>query len=344
MKKQPVTLKDIAKRLGVSVTTVSRALHGYRDIKEDTRNAVMELAKEMNYRPNPVALNLRKNRSNVIGVMIPETVHHFFSSVINGIVEVADQNGFTVMLCQSNESYEREKRDVGMLLNARVDGLLISLANDTSAFGHLEECVQMGVPVVLFDKVTDTLHASKVVVDDYQGGFAATEHLIEQGCKRVAHMRGPVGPQNSHARYQGYLDALKKHQLPVEDELVKICTRVSQEEGELFTQEWMESPNPPDGIFTAADLAAIGAIIQLKKMGKKVPQEVAVVGFSDWRIAQIIEPQLSSVYQPGFEMGNTAARILIEEIEANDADQEVRHHTKTLATALKVRGSSLRRP
>jgi LacI family transcriptional regulator len=343
MKGNPITLKDIAKQLGITVATVSRALKNYPDISPQTKEAVLDLAKKLNYRPNPIALNLRKNRSNIIGVIVPELVHHFFSTVISGIMEAADEAGYTVMLFQSNESFEKEVKEAGVLLASRVDGLLISLANETKSFEHLEEFIEYNIPVVLFDKITDNLAVSKVIVDDFEGAFHAVEHLIQQGCRRIAHIRGPLGPSNSHLRFNGYVAALEKYQIPFAEELVFQCEKVTHEEGIEFVKQMLAMPQKPDGIFAVADQVAIGAATALKNNGIKIPDEMAVVGFSDWLMTSIVEPPISTVAQPGFEMGRTAVKRLLEEIDLVSKDQVINPHTEILKTTLLVRQSSLKK-
>ncbi|MEL6534690.1 MAG: LacI family DNA-binding transcriptional regulator [Bacteroidota bacterium] len=343
MKQQPVTLKDIAAKLGVSVATVSRALRGYPDIRPETKEAVLELAEEMRYRPNPLAMNLRKNQSNIIGLMIPEVVHHFFSSIIEGVMEVAEEQGYTVMICQSNEEFDRERRDVGMLLSARVDGLLISHANSTTDFAHLQEYLDLGIPIVMYDKVTDNLDVSKVVVDDYQGSFQATEHLIVQGCTRIAHIRGPQGVKNAEERLQGYKEALIKHGLPVDEELIKSTYKVDLAEGASATSELLSLPHPPDGIYAVTDLVALGVMQTLRESGIRVPDQMAVIGFSNWFVSSVVDPPLSTVHQPGTEIGKTATTMLINEIRLGQAEKAVVHETRVLNTRLVVRESSKRK-
>jgi len=343
MKAHHVTLKDIARQLGVTVATVSRALKDYPDISPATKKAVLELATQLKYRPNPIALSLRASRSNVIGVVIPEIVHHFFSTVISGIMDVADQAGYSVMLCQTNESYQREVREAGTLLNSRVDGLLISLSNETEQYDHLQEFLDHGVPLVLFDKVCNELDVTKVIVDDYEGAFTIVEHLIMRGSDKIALMRGPTAASNSRLRLAGYAAALKKHGLPVREEYILECAGgVTYETGMRLTRQIMQLPDPPNAIFTVADPVAIGAITVLKQMGFHVPADVAVAGFSDWEMASVVEPALTSVYQPGFEMGQVSAMLLLEQIEMTQNGREIVPVTKTLPTKLMVRQSSAR--
>ena len=344
MKAQHTTLKDIARQLGVTVATVSRALKNYPDISPATKKAVLDLAAQLKYRPNPIALNLRASRSNIIGVVIPEIVHHFFSTVISGIMDVADQAGYSVMICQTNETYRREVRETGTLLNSRVDGLLISLSNETELYGHLQEFVDHGVPLVLFDKVCDELDVTKVIVDDYAGAFGIVEHLIRQGSGKIALMRGPTAASNSRLRLAGYVDALKKHALPIREEYILECTGgVTYETGIRLTRQLMQLPDPPDAIFAVADPVSIGAISVLKQMGFGIPYDVAVAGFSDWEMASVVEPALTSVYQPGFEMGQVAAKLLLEQIERVQDGRETTAFTRVLPTKLMVRQSSLRK-
>ena len=341
MKNSPATLRDIAQQLGITVATVSRALKDYPDISPATKKAVLEVAEKLRYRPNPIALHLRNNRSRVIGVVVPEIVHYFFSSVISGIIDVADRAEYSVMLFQTNESYQREVRETALLLNSRVDGLLISLSDGTEDFGHLREYLELNVPVVLFDKVCDALKVSKVIVDDYAGAFQAVEHLIEQGRHSVALLRGPLASSTNRLRTAAYCDALQKHGLPVREEYVMECDKgVSLEEGNRATERLMRLPNPPNAIFAVADAAAIGALNTVKRLGKRVPEDVAVVGFSDWEMASVVQPPMSSVYQPGYEMGVVSAELLLEQIEAQHNNQPVQPMTKTLETRLIVRASS----
>lgn len=343
MNKERVTLKDIGKILGISKTTVSKALKDYPDISKETKQAVLALAKEMEYEPNSIALKLRKNKSFIVGVIIPEIVHHFFSNVISGIVEVADQHGYSILLTQTNETYEREVREAKVLLSTRVDGLLISLSNDTVQYKHLETLQQYGVPVVLFDKICDGLQASKVVVDDFNGAFMAVEHLVQQGCKYIAHIRGPKDPENAKQRFAGYVAALEKYGLPFSDDYVKQCKQVTQEEGYEFTKQLVSLPQPPDGIFAVTDEVAVGCMMAIKEFKLAIPQDVALIGFSDWKMASVLEPKLSSVYQPAFEMGKRAFEILLKEMEIYTRNEVPDFQNVVLNTTLKVRESSLKR-
>ncbi|MGB0523099.1 MAG: LacI family DNA-binding transcriptional regulator [Flammeovirgaceae bacterium] len=343
MKKNQVTLKDIAQHLGVSVATVSRALKDFPDIGEETKQAVKKLAEEWNYRPNTMAISLRKKKSKVIGVLVPEIVHHFFSSVISGIMDELEQHDYSVMLFQTNESLHREIRDIDVLLNSRVDGLLISLSNESTSFEHILNAQRMGIPVVLFDKVTDQIDCSKVVVDDYEGAYAATKHLIEQGCQRIAHIKGPEHPKNAKERLRGYVDALKAYNLPIDDSMILACKQVVHEEGYAFTQHLLDMKSAPDGIFAITDAVAIGAMVAIKERKLKIPNDVALVGFSNWRMAAVVEPSLTSVHQPGYEMGKEASKLLLGEIQQEKKEPQA-YQRIVLKTNLVVRDSSVRHP
>lgn len=343
MKSTPVTLKDIAKQLGITVATVSRALKDYPDISQSTKEAVLKLAKELKYRPNPIALNLRKNRSNTIGVIIPEIVHDFFSKVISGILTTADAAGYSVMLCATNESYPREVREAGALLASRVDGLLISLSNGTKDFAHLQEFLDYDIPVVMVDKVSEVLPVSKVIVDDFDGAFQAVSHLIGEGCRRIAHFKGKEAASNILYRYEGYLKALENHQIPFDASLVFECERMNFEDGVKIAQEMLEQGFLPDGIFAGSEMSALGALVTLKAAGVQIPGQVAIIGFNDWKMAAFIEPALTAVYQPSEAMGKLATKILLEEIDLHQRGKAITPRTEVLPTKLIVRASSLRR-
>ena len=341
MKYNQVTIKDIARELGISPSTVSRALKDHPDISPDTKKAVNELAEKLNYQPNIVALSLRQSKTNTIGVIIPEIVHFFFSTVISGIEDVAYSAGYNVILAQSNESQTREISDIKALFNSRVDGMLMSVSRETTNFDHIESMLAKGVPIVFFDRVYDTAQASKIIVDDFTGAKEATLHLIDQGCKRIAHIEGPPNLEISKQRLEGYKEALKEHNMPFNKELVAICPSGTMEEGKKATEILLSLKNPPDAIFATNDPAAMGAMQAIKANGLKMPDDVALVGFSNWFFSSLMDPPLSSVDQPGFEMGQEAAKLLIRQIEKEEKDDEdIIPETKILKTRLIIRESS----
>ena len=344
MKFNQVTIKDIARELGISPSTVSRALKDHPDISAETKKAVNELADKLNYQPNIVALSLRQKKTNTIGVVIPEIVNTFFSTVISGIEDVAYEAGYNVILAQSNESYQREVTDMKALFNSRVDGMLLSLSRETTNFDHIESIISKGVPIVLYDRFYSNPNLSKVIVDDYIGAKEAVLHLIEQGCKRIAHLEGAPNLIISKDRLRGYQDALSESNLEIRENYTVVCPSNSFEEGQRAAQKLLSLSIPPDAIFATNDPMAMGAILAIKEKGLSIPDDVAVVGFSNYFFAQITDPSLTSVDQPGFEMGQEAARLLIRQIDASDKDlPDLPPETKILKTKLIIRNSSLRK-
>lgn len=343
MQKRQITLADLAKELGVSTATVSRALKDYPDISIETKQKVIALAEQMHYRPNTLAAGLRKRESKIIGVIIPDIVSHFFSSVINGIMDIAYQEGYRVMICQSNESYEKEVADAQALLASRVDGVLVSIAHETNSFDHFTEFKDLGIPVVFFDKIPidNFSDASKVVVDDFMGAYNTVEHLILQGYKRIAHFRGPVIAYTSLNRFEGYKQALKDYGIPYDKSLVFACEDISFEEGQRFCMEVRAHPHPADAIFAVTDMVALGALVAARDCGLKIPKDIAIAGFSDWLMASIIDPPLTSVAQPSHEMGQTATTLLLQQINANKKNLPFAFQTVVLKTDLKIRSSTL---
>jgi LacI family transcriptional regulator len=341
MSKKQIRLADLAERLGISTATVSRALKDYPDISAETKRRVMELAKELNYRPNTLAAGLRKSETRIIGVIIPEIVNHFFSKVIKGIMEVAYREGYNVMLCQSDEDYEKEVTDAEALLSSRVDGIIVSIGNHTHNFDHFKEFLHMGVPLVLFDKTTTELqNCSRVIVDDYAGAFQAVEHLIQQGCKRLAHLGGSAEAFTFQNRFNGYKDALQKYDLTFDPDLVFHCEQLTIQIAETHAKTLASMQPPIDGLFAATDLMAIGGMKGLKASGVKIPEEVKVFGFSNWEMTEAVDPPLSSVNQPGYEMGKLATEILLKEIRDNKDDKEIVHEKVVLQTELALRRST----
>jgi LacI family transcriptional regulator len=344
MRYNQVTIKDIARELGISPSTVSRALKDHPDISPETKKAVNELAEKLNYQPNIVALSLRQSKTNTLGVIIPEIVHFFFSTVISGIEDVAYSAGYNVILTQSNESSQREMTDMKALFNSRVDGMLLSLSRETTNFDHIESMMAKGVPMVFFDRVYDHPNTSKVIVDDLSGAKEATLHLIEQGCKRIAHIEGSPNLEITKQRLEGYLEALKEKNIPVDRDFIIPCPDPSIEGGKLAAEKILAMSNVPDGIFATNDPVAMGAMQAIRAKGLKIPQDIAVVGFSNWLFSSMTDPPLSSVDQPGFEMGQEATKLLIRQIETKSKeDIDPKPETKILKTKLVVRESSSRK-
>jgi LacI family transcriptional regulator len=345
MKFPQITIKDIARELGISPSTVSRALKDHPDISRDTKKAVNELAEKLNYQPNIVALNLRTKKTNTIGVVMPELVHFFFSTVISGIEDVAYEAGYNVILAQSNESIEREKSDLKALFNSRVDGMLISISRETTQYDHIESILAKGMPIVFYDRMYPNSITSNVIVDDYVGSKEAVNHLISQGCKKIAHLQASPNLKIAEDRLRGHLDALAEHQLSFPNEYLEQCPSGSMEDGFRAMNNLLALKNRPDSIFANNDVLAMGAMSAIKKAGLSIPKDIAIVGFSNWFYSSMLEPSLSSVDQPGFLMGQEAARLLLKQIDIKlkDEDAEIIPETKVLKTKLIIRESSLKK-
>lgn len=318
MKKQRSTIYDIAEALKVTPSTVSRALNGNPRISERTRLAVEQMAKQLDYQQNQLAAALRHGRTNILGVIVPTINRGFFASIVRGIEQVANQAGFNVMIAQNYEDPEQERSNLQALLRAQVDGVIASISQNTLDFSHYQALKEQGIPLILFDRVTESLDTSAVVLDDYLGAFMATEHLIEQGCRRIAHFAGQQRLSIYRDRQRGYQDALQKYGLPLDGELLLESSQ-TVESGQALTEQLLALPQPPDAIFSASDWAAVGALQILKAKGLAVPQQVAVVGFADEPFTPFVDPPLSSINQMSEQMGQLAAQQFLDAIEQSDA-------------------------
>ncbi len=336
-----ITLKQIAETLGISITTVSKALKNYPDVSEKTKKSVLDLANSLQYTPNSFAVNLRTKESKTIGLIIPEVVHHFFSSVVNGIIAEAEKNGYLVIILQSNESLELEIKQVELLLNKRVDGIILSLSNESNDDLHLKEIIRREIPLVQFDKIAKLIPSSKVIINDQKAAFEATEHLIHKGCKKIAHIRGPVNPQNAIDRFLGYKKALEKNHIPFDPKLVYTCKNVTFDEGKEFAEQIIKGHPDVDGIFVITDLVAVGVLAYFNENNIKVPQQVKIIGFSNWFMSKVITPKLSTVDQPSYEMGVQSFNLLLEEMNANKEMKSFTPKTIELTTTIIERESSL---
>ncbi|BDD12221.1 LacI family transcriptional regulator (plasmid) [Fulvitalea axinellae] len=340
-KKRQVTIKDLARKLDVSVSTVSRALRGAEDINKETKKAVLALAEELDYQPNTIAMSLVNKKTNTIGVIVPELAMHFFASAIGGIQDYAARKGYNVMICQSNENYETEMANTETLVKSRVDGLIVSCSRQTSDYSHFERLLGKGHPLVFFDRIPGKpLPASSVIVDDYQGAFNAVTHLLDSGCKRVAHLSGPDYMLISRQREKGYRDALEAKGIPFDESLVKRCDLLRNDAYDK-TLEFLSEDNI-DGIFAITDPVAMQAIRALKAEGKSIPEDVSVVGFTDEPVNDMLTPSLTSVRQPAYELGENAAKLLLEQIEAYHSEEaeEPPVRTALVKTTLMERGST----
>lgn len=307
-----VTIKDIAKALNLSTSTVSRALRDSYEINPETKRLVLEYAEKINYRPNPIALSLKENRSRSIGVVVPEIDNHFFSQAINGIEAIAYNRGYHVVIFQSHESYEREIVNIEHIVARKVDGLLISLSGNTTDVKHIKKLEEYGLPVVLFDRVSDEVDTHKVVADNYEGAFKAIEHLIQTGRKRIALAASLPWLSITQERVAGYKAALEKHGLMFDESLIRYCD-FSIGDADIKVLELLSMK--PDALFTASDRLALSCLATLKSHNIDIPKEVAVLGFTNIKVANLLSPPLSVVSQPAFEIGHTAADLLLDLIE-----------------------------
>lgn len=337
-----ITLKEIAEKLGISITTVSKALKNYPDVSEKTKKAVIELAGKLHYTPNSFAVNLRTKESKTIGLIIPEVVHHFFSNVINAIIGEAEKNGYLVIILQSNESLELEKKQVELLINKRVDGIIMSLSNESNNDEHIKDIINRKIPFVMFDKIAKLSNCNKVIIDDQKAAFNAVQHLIDMGCKKIAHIRGPLNPQNAIDRYLGYKKALEKNNIPFDPKLVFTCDQVTFEEGRYYAEMIVKERTDVDGIFAITDLVAVGVLDYLNEQKIAVPSQIALIGFSNWFMSQVITPKLSTVEQPSHEMGVTSFNLLLDEMLCHKEGLPYTPKTIELDTSIIVRESSIK--
>lgn len=314
--KKPATIKDIARKLNISISTVSRAIRNASDVNSDTKKAVMALTEELNYQPNRLALGLKQKQTNTIGVIVPN-LDYVLSMMVRGIDEVALEAGYTVMVCQSNESFGRELVNTRRLLESLVDGFIISVSSETKSFEHFKKIQERNIPMVVFDRVTPDLIAPSVRLDNENAGFIATEHLLEQGYKRIAILAGPKNLGISNSRMDGYLNALKKYKIKKDNDLIIHCD-FNQDYAFFATQELLAMKKRPDAIFTISDRMAIGAMLAIKKKGLRMPEDIGLVGFNNEPVVSLVTPQISSVDMSSFELGKAAAKLFIETMHNNE--------------------------
>jgi DNA-binding LacI/PurR family transcriptional regulator len=334
-----VTIKDLARHLNISVATVSRAMRDMPEIKAETRDAVLKLAKEWDYQPNLLATNLVKSRTKTIGVIVPDLAYHFFASVVKGIEEEAIARGYSLLLTQTSELYERELTNVQNLSRGQVEGFIVSISQETTDFEHLKRLQRKGIPLVFFDRDADEIDVPKVMVDNVGAAYEATKHLIENGSKRIAFLAGPSNVTVSNLRQSGYEQAIRDSGLGLDETLV-VHGNYNLQQAIDLTNELFELKNPPDGLVVVSDRLAVGAIVALRKKNIRIPEDVAIVSFNDEPICSIVTPTLSSVAQPTFEMGKMAITLLINQIE--NPESLDKPEVKVFKTELKIRESSLR--
>ena len=335
----PLTMKDIARELGVSVATVSRALKDSPRISEDRRKVIQAYAREHNFYPNAIGEALRHSRimpQKVIGVIVPEFTHYYFSSILTGIEEAAFARGFNIMVALSDEKYEREARICENFHRNKVCGVIVSQAKDTRTYDHYQRLIDAGIPLVFYDRICTGVNASRVVVDDYMGAYNAVTHLIESGCKRIAFYGGPMLLEISKNRYNGYKDALLKHGMAVDESIVKICD--NRNDAEMVTPEILALDHRPDGFFAVNDDTAIGILYIVKRAGYKVPDDISICGFTNGQRAIACDPMLTTVEQRGKLVGEEAAEILMDKVEGLSPIEKV--EKRVVRTRLIIRGTT----
>ena len=314
--KTTLTMKDIAREFGISVATVSRALKNSPRISAERRAAIQQYAREHNFTPNMIAESLRHSRVQplkVIGVIIPEFAHYYFSSILSGIEEEASARDYRIMVAQSNEQYEREVKICQSFYENKVCGIIVSQAKDTHQYDHFQRLIDSGVPLVFYDRICTGVNASRVVVDDYMGAFNAVSHLIETGCTRIAYYGSAMTLEISKNRYNGYKDALLKHGIQPNQELIRFCD--NRTDAEAITPELLSTDNPPNGFFAVNDDTAIGILYTAKRMGFRVPEDISICGFTNGQRAVACDPMLTTVEQRGIKVGEEAVNILIGHVE-----------------------------
>jgi DNA-binding LacI/PurR family transcriptional regulator len=332
------TIKDIARALNISIATVSRALQGSTNIKPETKEKVLQLARELNYSPNPIALSLRDSKTKTIGIIVPEIANNFFSKTIAGIEDAAYARGYHVMICQSHEQLHLEQSLLKHMLQKRVDGMILSVSQQTASYEHIEQMSERKIPFVLFDRVMKEVDTNKVVVDDYTGSFEATQHLIDHGCRRIAHITMNKFLSITQNRMNGYKDAMKKNKLRVAAGFIRHCD-FDIETAKKSVKDLFSGKQKPDALFVASERLALITLQVLHELKIKIPQQVAVVAFSDNPLSSFLQPSLTTVSQPCFEIGLQAANLLIDSIEQPNKPTM----TVQLKTMLEVRGSSRRK-
>lgn len=312
-----VTIKDIAKELGISASAVSKALKDSHEISEKTKKAVLECAKKHNYQPNPMARSLKQGKSKSLGIVVSTIDNHFFSQVIDGIESVAYNKGYNIIMTQTHESYDLEVSNVNHLTIRAIDGLLISLSNETQNIDHLKRLHEMGLPIVFFDRVSNEIETHKVIANNYKGAYQATMHLLESGYRKIAHITSSVNISITAERLKGYKAALAENGIAVNDDYIKYCPHGGKDLTEIETvlNELLNMPDRPDAIFTASDRITTTTIGLLHKLKVKIPEDIALLGFTNTQLANVLNPSLTQIYQPGFEIGKKATEMLIQLIE-----------------------------
>ncbi len=340
-KKKSATIYDLARKLNYSPSTISRALKNHHSISTKTIEIIKKAAEEEGYRPNILAASLRNNQSKTIGVLVTRINRPFISTLISGIENAASKEGYNILISQSNDNYKAEIASAKALFDSRVCGIIATLGMETESINHFKQFSNIGIPIVFVDRVPADFKSYTVVIDNYTAAFKATTHLIEQGCKRIAHFAGAQHLNVYKERKQGFIDAITKNGIALDDSLITTMKILSAEEGEAAVMQMMKSANPPDGVFCSNDTTAVSCILTLKKLGYKVPEDVAVIGFNDDPISSIVEPALSTVSHPAAEMGELCTHRILQHVLKKEGTPKIAERS-VLKTELILRASSLR--
>lgn len=316
-KKKEVTIYDLAKELNLSPSTISRALNNHKGIGKKTSKEVQKMAAKMGYRPNSIAASLRSNKSKTIGIMIARINRPFISSLISGVEDTARKAGYNVIISQSNDKYENEVKNAKALYDSRIGGLIVSLAMETTDTEHFKQFAEQDIPIVFVDRVPREFNSYRVIIDNYAAGYRAAQHLIDEGCTRIAHFAGAQHVNVYNLRKKGYLDAIQENGLEIDEDLIVDLETMSFEEGRVATNKILDMENPPDGIFSSNDTAAVSAILCAKEKGVKIPDELAIIGFNDDPVSSIVEPSLSTISHPAMRMGELSAKRILEHSDSN---------------------------
>lgn len=337
--RRKVTLKQIAKELDVSISTVSKSLRDSPEISEDTRQKVQAFAKLYNYKPNLIALSLKNKKTKTIGIIIPEIVHHFFATVISGIEHVANEHGYNVIVTLSDESFDKEVINMEMLANGSIDGFIMSLSKETQYrkdFHHITEVINQGMPVVMFDRVTNDILCDKVIIDDNLAAYEAIQSLIDKGFKKIALITTVDYVSVGKLRTEGYMKALRTNDIKVDESLIVKIEDIDNCSDQI---ENLISNNEIDAVFAVNELFAVTAIKAAKNIGIKVPEDLAIIGFTDGIISKYSSPSITTVSQNGIKMGGKAAKMLIERLESEEEEEE-HYKTEVIETHLVIREST----
>ena len=333
-------LSDIAEALGLSKTTVSKVLNGYSDVNALTRKKVLDYVNKVDYKPNSQASFLRTKESKTVALILPQFNHEFFNSIFEGVLKNVQKSDYTLFVGCSNESSETEKELIAHYLRLNVEAIFISISQETTSFEALKSIQENEKILVLFDKIEKTILCPKVVIEDRKAAFSATEHLIKQGCRQILHFRGAYLPQISVDRYLGYRDALEAYQIPFDKSQVFLCEYGNEKEGYYAAKKVIESGIKFDGLFAITDLTALGAIQYFKLNKIKIPEDVAVVGFGNWKLSSFTFPSITTINQPGVQMGEKIFEVFLKEKKAKKEGLNPENETIKIPSQLIVRESS----